>query len=153
MIVVNAAFIEEFLIPMVGGEDREDDEEVMQMSKLNLDKREDRTELIHKFLLPAFRSRPEEIKRYAKDSLAYYLCSNKINFERVLDSIMAPVIYSDNVRLFFIQLWELAFTGESYEYIRRLAVREEFGVPQKLYEKKKNTGNLFLRWKNLFRKK
>ena len=101
MVLVNAAFIEEFLIPMVGGEDREDDEDIVQMSKLNLDREQDRTDLIRGFLLPTFRVRPENIKQNAKDSLAFYLCSNKINFEGILDSIMAPVIYSDNVRPFF----------------------------------------------------
>lgn len=153
MIVVNAIFIEEFLIPMVGGADREDDEDVIQMSKLNLDQEQDRIELIRKFLLPTFTARPEEVKRNAKDSLAFYLCFNKINFEGILDSILAPVIYSDSVRPFFVQLWKLAFPGENYEYIRGLAVREEFGSPKRLYNEKKKTGAFLLKLKNLFMKK
>ena len=137
MITVNPIFIEEFLTPMVGGGDREEDKNVIRMSNCNLDHEGDSVVLIREFLLPSFNSLPDPIKIISKYTLAYYLYFNKIDFEDILSSIMAPVKYSKNVRPFFVKIWKEIFKEESYEYIKDLNVKEEFDIeaPLKLYKK------------------
>lgn len=131
---VNAAYIDKFLVPLIGGADSED--EVEKYGKINPDSEMEVKRLIEEVLLPEFEKRIKPFKLQMKNTLAFYLNNNKIDFESIYDSLLLPIDTPKDSKLFFYWIWEVFFEGENFDFIKDKEVIEEFDIegPLKLVE-------------------
>lgn len=134
---VNPIFIDEFVSPLIGGADRDNEFEYF---KCNPDLEQDVKFLCNNLLIPEFKQQIEQIREVAKNTLAYYLFYKTFDFHSKLDSLLLPMKTPNNSVLFFLWLWNEFFDRESFDYIKNEMVVEEFNVdePLKLIMKHKN---------------
>jgi len=123
---VNPVYIDQFVGPLIGGADSE--EEIGKFASFNSNNENEVKQLAKDVLLPAFEKRIKPFKVEMKNSLAYYLKYNKVDFESIIDSLLLPIETPKDPLLFFHWLWEVFFEGEHYDFILKENVIEEFEV-------------------------
>lgn len=119
---VNPYFLHELLAPLTGLAD--DDSAVETYRGLDSNDSSKVRQIIRRVLLPHFSQLRPPGKERAKLALSYYLSKPAADFARVFDSCLLPFAPPDDVRLFFVWLWEELFPSESYEQPNLTAFRE-----------------------------
>jgi hypothetical protein len=125
--IINPVFIDEFLIPLIGGAD---DEEMIELfGYYKTDDENDVKKLAIEVLLPEYNKQKDVLKLLAKDTLAYYLIfPNRINLESIINSLLLPIDTPKNCNLFFYWIWEVFFPQESINYLLNMEIVEEFNI-------------------------
>lgn len=126
MKIVNRYFIDDILSPIVGLADSESDlhlfGEIDTSSELELKK------FFRDIIKPTFDFKKEKVKYISKNSLSYYLKTNKINFESLFYSCLLPLEPPKDFKLFFIFLWEVLFPNQSFDDISIEDFHENFDI-------------------------
>ncbi|RTL57593.1 MAG: hypothetical protein EKK37_16300 [Sphingobacteriales bacterium] len=136
---VNSIYIDYLFGTFIGGGDSEED--VDNYSLYNPNNESDVKKLAKEVLLPEFQSQNINLITEVKNSLAYYLTYDKIDFKDKLNSLLLPIKTPDNPKLFFKWIWEIFFKDELIDYIKNETVIEDFDInaPYKLLTSSPNS--------------
>lgn len=127
MVTVNPNLVEALLYPLAGEAD--DDERTSFFESLETNNEEVIKEIIAKYFHPDFLKQPIAFQQSAKLSLAYYLTTNKIDFNRILQSSLLPFSVSIDPRHWFILMWKIYFKDEPF-VLKDISAIKEINDPQ-----------------------
>jgi hypothetical protein len=113
MITVNEYMVRSLLGPLGGTSDR-DDSECFQLSNVDGNSELQVKEIIKKYILPFYFSASEKYKMATKQSLSYFLTTNKMDYGYHYDSYLIAFDHPTDPRDFFLWVWETLFLEEEY---------------------------------------
>lgn len=117
-----------------------DDDEVGEMLFTTVDPN-DQTQVkqvIRKYLKPDFVKGGHAYQQGIKTSLAYYLTTDRIDFERVYDSCLLPFNPPTPARLFFEWVWQEFFPKDHYllDKVDEYREKDDIYEPTRLFMKR-----------------
>lgn len=71
-------------------------------------------EIIRVEIIPYYLNQSENYKMQLKDTLAYYLTTDLLDFENEFDGCLIAFDSPSNPKTFFVWLWEVLFPEENY---------------------------------------
>jgi len=98
---------------LVGGAD--DDKMTDKYSTLNVNNEQEVREVIKEMMKPDFEAKVDSYKNFVKNTIAYYLITDEVNFELVFEARLPPFYAPDNAKDFYIWTWK-EFFGENENY-------------------------------------
>lgn len=113
---VSIQYIEELVSPLIGQADNDSFFDTYNNISYTLDGNDEEIVkmILEKEILTNWKGKEESIKSKFKNSLSYYLTTDKINFERLFNSNLFPFNPPDTPKKNFVWLWEVIFNFESY---------------------------------------
>ncbi|OCX50843.1 hypothetical protein BEL04_19135 [Mucilaginibacter sp. PPCGB 2223] len=113
MKVINLSYLYYLTAPLVGGAD--DDEMVKHYWDIDHNDENTIKEVIKSVVKPFFETNYSLLFRETvKETLAYHLSANKIDFAGLFNGQLHPFDHPTNPKLFYVWIWEVLFDGESY---------------------------------------
>lgn len=136
---VNEIFIDYIMGPLAGSAQNE--EQCRQYGDIDVNDEAAVKAAIHDAIKAKFDLQPVEFKILAKTSLAYYLTTDKVSFEKIFDSLSMAFQRPKNAKSFFIWVWEVLFGSERYELKnwKYYEVVDDMEEPLKILLKHKKT--------------
>jgi hypothetical protein len=122
MKTANQQFLTEILNPLTGMAD--DDQMVASFRNLEVNNPSEIKKVLCQTILPEFNKRPEAYQSAAKSSLSYYLTSGNADFEGVFYSALLPFRAPDNIKQFFVWVWEILWEEEDYKVLDVTSFKE-----------------------------
>lgn len=110
---VNRYFLARILEPWIGLAD--DDDAYERYVHVDSNNESQIKTLTQKELQPVFSSKPIAFQEAAKRSLAYYLSTDAVDFDRILGSCLLPIELPPDPKEFYEWIWEVFFPGDSYQ--------------------------------------
>jgi hypothetical protein len=107
---VNPNLVESLLMPLAG--DADNDEQTNLFASLDVNNEFEMKEVIRKYLLPDFNQSSKVYQDQTKLSLAYFLITEKLDFERIMQSLLLPFDPSHHGKKWFVWIWEVLFNEE-----------------------------------------
>lgn len=133
---VNPYLIESLLFPLAGEAD--DDERTDYFSGFDVNNEVEMRKIIEKYLLPEFKEASSIYQEQAKQSLAYFLTTESIDFKRIIQSLLLPFDPSHHGKKWFIWIWEIFFRNDNYHIsdVSQYSIVEDVYEPIRLKMKK-----------------
>jgi hypothetical protein len=110
---VNRNFIDSILSPLIGSGDI--DEEMDSYKNINPNSETEVKNIISNTIKPEFEKNSTDFKKIARETLAFYLTTEKIDFGRLYNSLLIAFDHPDNPKVFFIWVWQILFNNEQYQ--------------------------------------
>jgi hypothetical protein len=111
MINVNKYFLEDILSPIVGGADMDD---FLYLQCIDSNDEHKMKELITEFILPYYKKATDKYKQSVKNTMMYYLTTEKIDFERIIESNLLPFDTPLKPVNLYIFIWKVLFPQENF---------------------------------------
>ena len=96
----------------MGGAD--DDEMTARFRNLDVNSAVQVKAVITAEIKPDFEAQSEKFREACRTALRYYLCKPDSRFERVFYAHLLPFDPPNDVRIFFVWVWEVLFPGQDY---------------------------------------
>ena len=109
---VNPHFLHTLLAPLVGLAD--DDDAVAAYASLQPNCEQGVRHVIREVIVPHSLTLSSRAIEKIKLAYRFYLSTPGQKWDRVFDSVLLPFYAPDDVRSFFVWVWEECFPGESY---------------------------------------
>lgn len=112
---VNEHFIDSLLTNLIGGADI--DEDIEKYNDVDPNDEDRIKQILIEVVKPFFQEKNEAYQEMARTTLAYYLTSDKMDFERKFASMLIAFMPPTNPKTFFIWMWEVLFPDRSYNLL------------------------------------
>ncbi len=134
--IVNSHLVESLLMPLAGEADSDD--QIILFASIDVNNEFEMKEVIRKYLLPDFKQASKTYQDQVKLSLAYFLITEKIDFERIIQSLLLPFDPSHHGKKWFVWIWEVFFNKEEYSLsdISKYIVVDDIYEPVRLKMRK-----------------
>ena len=109
--IVNKFLLEDILHELIGGADMD---EFNYLTSHDRDNEQETKKIITDFILPYYEFKSLKYKEIFKDSLAYFIKSEKLDFGRIMYSNLLPFESPSKPINFFIWIWEVLYPNENY---------------------------------------
>jgi hypothetical protein len=122
MQTVNPYFINVLLAPLAGLAD--DVDAVNHFNNLDPNDEPSVKKIIRSLIVPYSKDLSTQCVDRVRLAYMYYLSIEKLNFERVFESVLPPFDPPDDPRKFFVWIWDECFPGEPF----RIEKAEDYKV-------------------------
>lgn len=109
---VNEYMVRDLLCPLSGTADK--DIQIQMYNNIDSNNENQIKNIITETIKPFYEKQNEEYKASAKRSLSYFLTTNRINYGYIFDSCLIAFDHPIDARDFFVWIWEILFSHESY---------------------------------------